>query len=319
MNNKHLSISAAVALAIGGSLAWQAPAVAQTAALEEIVVTAERRETSLQNTPLSLAALSADAMDRKGVQSIADIALFTPNLAINGSRGSGNNSPSFSIRGISGGGGATSERGVALYIDDIFVPRTAGSVFKVFDLDRVEVLRGPQGTLFGRNSEGGAVRMVTKQPVKDFESYVRVNVGNFNHTDVIGMINMPVSDTFFVRLQAGHLDEDGFVTRGTQKMGGETDNLARIQMLYTPNTDLKFTLSGLYSDAKSNGTPNVMKAWDMKSGITGVLEGNYADWISPMLRRTSASSTMPTRTSVRLASSTATAATTRSTARSTGP
>ena len=107
MNNKHLSISAAVALAIGGSIAWQAPAVAQTAALEEIVVTAERRETSLQNTPLSLAALSADAMDRKGVQSIADIALFTPNLAINGSRGSGNNSPSFSIRGISGGGGAT--------------------------------------------------------------------------------------------------------------------------------------------------------------------------------------------------------------------
>jgi len=284
MNNKHLSISAAVALAITGSIGWQAPAAAQSAVLEEIVVTAERRETSLQNTPLSLAALSADAMDRKGVQSIADIALFTPNLAINGSRGTGNNSPSFSIRGISGGGGATSERGVALYIDDIFVPRTAGSVFKVFDLDRVEVLRGPQGTLFGRNSEGGAVRMVTKQPVKDFESYVRVNVGNFNHTDIIGMVNLPVSDTFFVRLQAGHLDEDGFVTRGTQKMGGETDNLARIQMLYTPNTDLKFTLSGLYSDAKSNGTPNVMKAWDMKSGITGVLEGNYADWISDWLQ-----------------------------------
>lgn len=276
-------VAFAVALAVAAAATPYSRAMAQAAALEEIVVTAERRETSLQNTPLSLAALSADAMERKGVASIADIALFTPNLAINGSRGSGNNSPSFAIRGISGGGGATSERGVALYIDDIFVPRTAGSVFKVFDLDRVEVLRGPQGTLFGRNSEGGAVRLITRQPTRDFDAYVRTNIGNFNHFDVVGMVNLPLNDQFFLRMQAGHLQEDGYVTRGTQKMGGETTNLARAQLLYTPNSDLKITLSGMYSDAKSNGSPNVMRAWDMKSGITGVLEGNYADWISDWL------------------------------------
>ncbi len=78
--------------------------------------------------------------------------MFTPNLSISGTRGTGNNQPSFAIRGISGGGGATSERGVALYIDDIFVPRTSGSIFKILDLDRIEVLRGPQGTLFGRTA-----------------------------------------------------------------------------------------------------------------------------------------------------------------------
>lgn len=136
------------------------PARAQT--LEEVVVTAERRETALQDTPLSIIAISADAMERKGIENIAEIALFTPNLAINGSRGYGDNQPTFSIRGISGGGGTTSERGVALYIDGIYVPRTNGSVFKIFDIERVEVLRGPQGTLFGRNSTGGAMRIFTQ-------------------------------------------------------------------------------------------------------------------------------------------------------------
>jgi iron complex outermembrane receptor protein len=283
MKRTLTGIPLAVAIALNGGLALPSAAVAQTAALEEIVVTAERRETSLQNTPLSLAALSADAMERKGVEDIADIALFTPNLAINGSRGSGNNQPTFSIRGISGGGGATSERGVALYIDDIYVPRTNGSVFKVFDLDRVEVLRGPQGTLFGRNSEGGAIRLVTKQPTQNFDAYVRANVGNFSHQDLVGMVNLPLSDEFAVRIQAGHLKEDGYVRRGTQLMGGETDKLARIQALYTPNQDVKITLGALYSDAKSNGTPNVMTQWDMSPGITGVLQGNYADWMSDWL------------------------------------
>src|SRR6185295_8949293 len=107
--------------------------------LEEVVVTAERRETALQDTPISIVALSTEVLERKGIEDISDVALFTPNLAINGSRGYGNNQPTFSIRGISGGGGTTSERGVALYIDNIFVPRTNGSVFKVFDIDRIEV------------------------------------------------------------------------------------------------------------------------------------------------------------------------------------
>lgn len=246
--------------------------------LEEVVVTAERREMALQDTPISIVAMSTETLERKGIEDIADVALFTPNLAIQGSRGSGNNTPTFAIRGISGGGGATSERGVALYIDGIYVPRTNGSIFKVFDIDRIEVLRGPQGTLFGRNSTGGAIRIVTKQPTNEFESYVRGTVGNFDRHDVSGMVNIPVSDNVAVRAQAAYLHQDGYVERGTQDMGGSEDWLGRLQVAINFTENTKLTLGALYSDSKSDGSPQDIIEWDMRPDLN--YQGNYADWMS---------------------------------------
>jgi iron complex outermembrane receptor protein len=132
--------------------------------LEEIVVTAERRELSLQDTPISVVAFTSETMELKGIETMEDIATFTPNLDIKGSRFSGNNDPTWQIRGLSGGGGTTGERAVGLYVDGVYVPRTTGPFLNVLDVDRIEVLRGPQGTLFGRNSTGGAIRIFTKKP-----------------------------------------------------------------------------------------------------------------------------------------------------------
>ena len=101
-----------------------------------------------------------------------ELATITPNLDIKGSRGTGNTSPTYEIRGISGGGGATGERSVGFYIDNVFMPRTTGPVMRVLDVERVEVLRGPQGTLFGRNSTGGAIRVFSKQPGPDQDAYL---------------------------------------------------------------------------------------------------------------------------------------------------
>ncbi len=255
-------------------------AVAQV--LEEVVVTAERRETALQDTPISIVALSSETLERKGVEDVADVALFTPNLAITGSRGFGNNQPTFSIRGISGGGGATSERGVALYIDGIYVPRTSGSVFKVFDIERIEVLRGPQGTLFGRNSTGGAIRIVTKQPGKEFESYLRATLGNFERRDISGMVNIPVNDRFSLRAQAAYLHEDGYVRRGSQNLGGSEDKLARLQAAFDVTDDVKITHRRVCTAARrSDGSPNVFETFDMAPGI---IQGNFADWLSDALQ-----------------------------------
>jgi iron complex outermembrane recepter protein len=273
------AIATAVARALVlGSGVGAAPALAQESALEEIVVTAERRETALQDTPISIIAMSDETMERRGIEDLADVALFTPNLAIQGSRGTGNNQPSFLIRGISGGGGATSERGVALYIDGIYVPRTNGSVFKVFDLERVEVLRGPQGTLFGRNSTGGAIRLVTKQPGQEFESYLEGTVGNFDRFEINGMVNVPLSDSFALRAQAAYLTEDGYIERGTQTLGGSEDILGRLQLAFTPNEDLKVTFGALYTDSKSDGSPSDIESFDLSPNLN--YQGNYADWLS---------------------------------------
>jgi iron complex outermembrane recepter protein len=281
----HL-VAAAVAAALTAS-----PVMAAQEELDEVVITAERRSTNLQDTPLSIQAITAEVMEQKGLSDLSDVALYTPNLSISGSRGSGNNQPTFAIRGISGGGGATSERGVALYIDDIFVPRTSGSIFKILDLERVEVLRGPQGTLFGRNSEGGAVRLITKQPGREFEAYVKADVGNFSHRDFIGMVNLPVGDNMALRLQAAHLEENGYVKRGPERLGGSEDWIGRAQLAIDLSDDMKLTLSGLYTYSWSGGSPNIMKRWDMSPGINGAgvdptvaIQGNYADWISDWLQ-----------------------------------
>jgi len=285
---RQMGVVATVVSALVG--AAQA-AAAETDNLEEIVITAERRETNLQDTPVSIQALSAESMEQKGLADLSDVAMYTPNLSISGSRGTGNNQPIFAIRGISGGGGATSERGVALYIDDIYVPRTSGSIFKILDLERVEVLRGPQGTLFGRNSEGGAVRLITRQPQDEFEAYLRADVGNFNKVNITGMVNLPVNDAFAVRFQAAHLEEDGHVQRGPEELGGSEDWIGRLQLAFQLSDSVDLTLAGLYNYSWSGGSPNIMKGWDMSPGINGpgvaanvAIQGNYADWISDWLQ-----------------------------------
>ncbi len=279
-NSVRLAVSFAIACAASvAAPTWAADAEELT--LEEVIVTAERREMALQDTPISIVALSAETMEQKGVEDLMDMALYTPNLAIQGSRGTGNNQPSFIIRGISGGGGATSERGVALYIDGIYVPRTSGSVFKVFDLERAEVLRGPQGTLFGRNSTGGAIRLITKQPTQEFESYLKATLGNFSRRDISGMINVPLSDTAALRVQAAYLNQDGYVRRGPQLLGGSEDILGRVQLALNPTDDLKITIGGMYSDSKSDGNPADLETFDMLPNLS--FQGNYADWISDSL------------------------------------
>src|SRR5688500_2055792 len=187
--------------------------------LVEIVVTAERRETNLQDTPLSVVAVTDEMAAAKGIEDLEDLSRFTPNLSITPSRGGGNNTANFVIRGIAGGGGATGERGVGLYLDGIYMPRTSGAVLRVLDIDRIEILRGPQGTLFGRNSTGGAIRIFSKQPSDEFEGYVRGTLGNMDRSDFVGMVNIPLGDTFAIRAQGAYLEQDGFVRRGTEKLG----------------------------------------------------------------------------------------------------
>ncbi|RYG62531.1 hypothetical protein EON77_22115, partial [bacterium] len=229
----------------------------------------------------SILAITGDTLEAKGVDDLMDLQDLSPNLSIKAGRTGGNNAPVFSIRGIGGGGGASGERGVALYIDGIYVPRTSGSVFRVFDIDRAEVLRGPQGTLFGRNSEGGAIRLFTKQPENAFDAYVRGTYGNFDHKDLSGMVNIPVTDQLAVRAQAAYLSEDGYITRGTQELGSNTTKLGRLQIKYEFSDAVKLTLGGLYTDSRGDGSPQDIVSFDLQPNLN--YQGNYADWLRDAL------------------------------------
>jgi iron complex outermembrane receptor protein len=151
---------ATLAAAVSAGLGIATAAKAQQ--LEEIIVTAERRELNLQDTPISVMNFGGEELELRGVEDMFDLATVAPNLDIKGARGVGNTGPTFQIRGISGGGGATGERSVGFYVDNVFMPRATGPVMRVLDVERIEVLRGPQGTLFGRNSTGGAIRVFSR-------------------------------------------------------------------------------------------------------------------------------------------------------------
>ncbi len=279
------ALSAAVGALLGVS------GIASAQQLDEIIVTAERRELSLQETPISVMAFDGESLELQGVDDMFELATLTPNLEIKGSRGTGNTSPTFEIRGISGGGGATGERGVGFYVDNVFMPRTTGPVMRVLDVERVEVLRGPQGTLFGRNSTGGAIRVFSKQPGPDRDAYLKVTGGNFDHYDLSGMINLPLTDELYLRGQVASLHEDGFLRRGPQMLGGSEDTVARLQLGWHPSDALTVSVGAMHSDSESDGSPTDMTVFNMDpvcplnpADTTYCLQGNYADWVSDFLQ-----------------------------------
>jgi len=211
-----LASSFLISAPIGAQTSDPQPAPAATAdqsgpQLGEIVVTAERRETSLQKTPISIVAVSAAKLAQTAVRDVQDLGVFVPNLSI-GSGALGPSLPTFAIRGV--GQSSTrihQEPGVALYIDDLYYPRTVGSLFQIVDLERVEVLRGPQGTLFGRNATGGAIRFVTKKPADYFEARASATVGSYGRKDGEAMVNVPLADGIAVRVQGARLTDDGYI------------------------------------------------------------------------------------------------------------
>jgi iron complex outermembrane receptor protein len=280
--------AASLTAAIGAALAAAQAAKAQQ--LEEIIVTAERRELNLQDTPISVMSFDGNSLELRGIDDMFELATIAPNLDIKGSRGTGNTSPTFEIRGISGGGGATGERSVGFYVDNVFMPRTTGPVMRILDVERVEVLRGPQGTLFGRNSTGGAIRVFSRQPEREFDSYLRMTLGSFDRQDVQGMINVPLGDKFALRAQAASLEQDGILTRGPQSLGNNDDTIARVQLAWDLSDTLSLKFGAMHSDSSSDGSPTDMTFFNMApicpldpNVQTYCLQGNYADWVSDFL------------------------------------
>ncbi len=195
--------------------------------MDEIIVTAQKKAESMQETPISMTALRADDIEARGVVNIRDLFTATPGLSgfeAPSSRGN----VSLNLRGVGSGNpnSLSTDPANAIYIDGVFLGKSAGNGVDVMDLERIEVLMGPQGTLYGRNSTGGAINMITKKPSDELGMKVKVSGGDYSHEAVSARIDLPLSDDFSVAVSIYDRSRDGLY-ENTREGGADLENINR--------------------------------------------------------------------------------------------
>ncbi len=231
-------LSVAVLSAICSSHAFSAGAT-----IEEVIVTAQKRSESLQDIPLAVTAFSGDQLREDGVTSVEDIGSRTPGLVFSAfSVGQ----PEIAIRGIgTKEDGAAASDSTVISVDDVYIAARTAQVFDIFDLERVEVLRGPQGTLYGKNSIGGSINFVTSRPTEEFSGRGRVTVGDNGRLDVGGVLSGGLSDQVLAKLSFSQREYDGHTTNvhNGQTLDSKDTLSYRGQLLWMPNDDAEILLT----------------------------------------------------------------------------
>jgi iron complex outermembrane recepter protein len=277
-------------LAIGASalvFAAAAPTFAQSAqgseeaagATPDIVVTAQFREQNLQDTPLAITAVNAEMLEARGQTDIAAVAGQAPNVVLLPQQQSNGIGLIAFIRGI----GQTDfnyalEPGVGVYVDDVYIPTLSSSLLDLMDLDRIEVLRGPQGTLAGRNSIGGAIKLFSQRPQGSNSGSLQATYGSFNRIDVRAMADLKLTETLFARVSAVSKNQDGYVdlldygtTHPTSNvvannpgtdgrigtLGGRSFAAAKLALRWQPSDAIEVNLSGDYTRENNDAGAHV--------------------------------------------------------------
>jgi iron complex outermembrane recepter protein len=258
---KKLAVCSAQAAAAFAASMFAVPAVlaqsapeARPAGLEEITVTARRREESLQDVPIALSAFSAERIEATGAPDITWLQQSTPNLTLQVARGSNSTLIAF-IRGIGQQDPLWGfEPGVGLYVDDVYIARPQGAVLDIYDIERLEVLRGPQGTLYGRNTIGGAIKYVTRPLGNEARLDTKLTLGTYAQHDFIASGVLPLSDTLAVGASAAIYRRDGF---GENQFTGRQNHYAkdvdafRFSADWNPTDTLSFRLAADYVEDDS--------------------------------------------------------------------
>lgn len=295
--NKKISMAVMAAL---GSASLQAQEQ-QADALEEVIVTAQFREQNLQETPLAITAVTGDMLEKRSQTDISEVARQAPSVTLVAQnqeyasgliayiRGIGQNDPNFAV-----------EPGVGIYIDDVYLPTLTGSLLDLMDVERVEILRGPQGTLAGRNSIGGAIKMYSVKPRGDNTGAFQVTYGEFDRLDLRGIYDTKLSDTVSMRVSGVTKNETGYIKRldynlthpgsnvPTQAQGrnpvlgydgGVAISAGKIAFLWQPSDSVDINLSADYTRERND------------AGVSTLLYANAAGLINneasrPWLRGT---------------------------------
>ena len=205
------AVFAAAAVAVALPMALLASARSSAASVvEEVTVTARRRSESLQDVPIAVSAISGDELTRRGAQDLTEIAQAVPSVTLEPSRATNTTLTAF-IRGVGQQDPlAGFEQGVALYLDDVYLARPQGALLDLYDVERVEVLRGPQGTLYGRNAVGGAIKYVTRRLSDELNLRLRGSYGQYNQQDLVGTVSAAVTDGFRLGATLASFQRDGF-------------------------------------------------------------------------------------------------------------
>src|SRR5690554_3148576 len=198
-------------LVMGGVFTPALPVLAQGLVLEEVVVTARKRAESLQETPLAVTALDASALRDADVRNLVDLNRLAPNIDVVEANGSAPIASVY-IRGVGQRNtGENIDSGVGIYIDDIYLSRPDGALLDLNDIASVQVLRGPQGTLFGKNTTGGALVFTTNRPVDTLEGSLGARVGNFDRRDAEFVLNVPLGESLATRVSGVTRNRDGHI------------------------------------------------------------------------------------------------------------
>jgi iron complex outermembrane recepter protein len=247
-------LCAALACGAGSALAdqaEQAPAAAPTTRVEEVIVTAQRREQNIQDVGIAVTPLGAKALEDLNITNATDIVKAVPGLKMNAYSSA---QVVFNIRGVSQNDyGDQQEPPVAVYQDDSYSSSINLASFPVFDLERVETLRGPQGTLFGRNATGGAIQFISRKPTDQFEGYTDLTYGSFNQVVVDGALSGPLTDNVQGRIAFIYDKDDGWmesIVPGVPDRGGNDHYAVRGRLAWQPSdaTDVNLILRYLKAD-----------------------------------------------------------------------
>ncbi|BBD98432.1 TonB-dependent receptor [Sphingobium amiense] len=251
-------------LVVGGiaapASAQDAPQATDNVGLQDIVVTAQKQAQNMQDVPISVAAVTAQALTDLNATTLQGLQGSVPNLQV-GTNGTKSQSSVYTIRGIGiiepdPYAGNT----VSIVIDGIPQFFSMGALADIYDVERVEVLRGPQGTLFGANTTGGVVNVINTQPQKDFGGKLDVTYGNYDQFRAAGALNVPINEQLAARVVISHDQRDGYIRNVVdgRDLGRRNSTLFRGALKYSPNAGFDLTLSGEYVRAR-NGAPVVIQ------------------------------------------------------------
>lgn len=233
--------------------------------IEEIVVTARKREETVQTTPVSMTAFSAESLEARSLSSFNELGDFAPNVDISGGIPNGGGSAAqIFIRGVGQDDYSfPNEPGVGLYIDGVYISRSVAGDFGFMDIDRIEVLRGPQGTLYGRNTIGGAVKIITKKPEGSNSGRVDLTVGNEGRIDAHANYDVALGERMAAKFAIAQFTRDGLGENIIgQELGDEDEFDARAALLFEASDDLQFLFQADYLHQKQNGPAGSMVRFD---------------------------------------------------------